>query len=672
MGHPYQPIVNEQPLGYVAALDGLRAVSVIAVIAYHAGLDAVPGGFLGVEVFFVISGFLITTLLIEEKSSTGTVSLHGFWLRRFRRLMPALFAMLAVTLLVVTFASTTSAPEFRRDVIAGIAYASNWWQIFGVDTPYFGTGSLPVLRHLWSLAVEEQWYLAWPLVFVACTGQSKFRRVPLGVVALVASVGIMVAMGLAFVPDDEARTNLLYLGTHTRSSGIILGAAFALLRPIASTNSSDRRFLDGALTCAAAASLGAIGVLASILHVEDAALYRGGLAATSIASVIVVAVVVRSGDGLIAQLLSIPWLVAIGKRSYGLYLWHWPTFVVVDARSSDARLFLALAITVVVNELTYRAIEVPVRNGVIGKWFTERRSLSGVRRRLPVAAVSVLAAIVVASSVKLTGIEARDVSVDSGNTDVVFVAPTTAPIVPDSAVSTTSTTVAVLPRRVVIVGDSQAHSLYVNRPAGIEETFTLTNGSLDGCGVYDRGVGVGGKNDRFRRNFANCAGFEEKWATSATNARADVALIVIGAWEVLDLEVGKLRFKVDTIPADTLFVSQLKKGIDALRATRTAVAVLEVPCMRPVDSKGGPVPALKERGDDARTGHLNDLIREVVESYPSQVTFVEGPTEWCSNPKVSTSLSYRWDGVHVYKPGAKLIFETIADDLLSIPVRFRK
>ena len=672
MGHPYQPIVNEQPLGYVAALDGLRAVSVIAVIAYHAGLDAVPGGFLGVEVFFVISGFLITTLLIEEKSSTGTVSLRGFWLRRFRRLMPALFAMLAVTLLVVTFASTTSAPEFRRDVIAGIAYASNWWQIFGVDTPYFGTGSLPVLRHLWSLAVEEQWYLAWPLVFVACTGRSKFRRVPLGVVALVTSVGIMVATGLAFVPDDEARTNLLYLGTHTRSSGIILGAAFALLRPVTSTNSSHRRFLDGALTCAAAASLGAIGVLASILHVEDAALYRGGLAATSIASVIVVAVVVRSRDGLVAQLLSIPWLVAIGKRSYGLYLWHWPTFVVVDARSSDARLLLALAVTVVINELTYRAIEVPVRNGVIGKWFTERRSLSGVRRRLPVAAVSVLAAVVVASSVKLTGIEARDVSVDSGNSDVVFVAPTTTPTVPDSAVSTTSTTVAVLPRRVVIVGDSQAHSLYVNRPAGIEETFTLTNGSLDGCGVYDRGVGVGGKNDRFRRNFANCAGFEEKWATSATNARADVALIVIGAWEVLDLEVGKLRFKVDTIPADTLFVSQLKKGIDALRATRTAVAVLEVPCMRPVDSKGGPVPALKERGDDARTGHLNELIREVVESYPSQVTFVEGPTEWCSNPKVSTSLSYRWDGVHVYKPGAKLIFETIADDLLSIPVRFRK
>ena len=293
-------------------------------------------------------------------------------------------------------------------------------------------------------------------------------------------------------------------------------------------------------------------------------------------------------------------------------------------------------------------------------------------RRLPVAVASVLAAVIVGSSVKLTGIEARDVSVDSGNSDVVFVAPTTIPSTPDTAVSTTSTTVAVLPRRVVIVGDSQAHSLYVNRPSGIEETFTLTNGSLDGCGVYDRGVGVGGNNDRFRRNFANCAGFEEKWAKSATSAQADVALVVIGAWEVLDLEIGKLRFKVDTIPADTLFVSQLKKGIDALRATRTAVAILEVPCMRPVDSKGGPVPALKERGDDTRTRHLNEMIREVVESYPTQVSFVEGPTEWCTNPKISTSLSYRWDGVHVYKPGAKLVFETIADDLLAIPVRVRK
>jgi len=370
--------------------------------------------------------------------------------------------------------------------------------------------------------------------------------------------------------------------------------------------------------------------------------------------------------------LSLPLLVAIGKRSYGLYLWHWPTFVVLNARESVRQLALAAVVTVLLNEVTYRYVELPVRAGAAGKLRSAWPNLSRMQRRMSVGIAAVLAAVVIGSSVQLTGIQARDVSLDQGNSDVVFVAPSTIPPTTVPGVSTTSTTLAKLPRRVVIVGDSQAHSLYVNRPDGIEETFDLADGSIDGCGVYDRGVGVGGKNDRFRRNFANCVGFETKWAKSATTARADVALVVIGAWEVLDIEVGKLRFKLDTVPADTLFTAQLRKGIDALLATKTAVAVLEIPCMRPVDSKGGPVPALKERGDDLRTGHLNELIKNVVDEYPSQVYFIEGPREWCNSAKISSSLSYRWDGVHVYKPGAKLIFETIADDLLAIPVRSRK
>ncbi|NBT26624.1 MAG: acyltransferase, partial [Actinobacteria bacterium] len=203
--------MSTRSLGYVPALDGLRALSVCAVIAYHAGATFIPGGFLGVEVFFVISGFLITTLMLEERISKGRVSLRGFWLRRFRRLMPALLTMLTVTLVAVTFVWTDAAPEFRRDVIPSLFYVSNWWQIFGVDVPYFGTGSLPVLRHLWSLAVEEQWYLLWPLVFVACIGRKNVRRFPLGITAAVLSLIVMILTAFAFVLDDEARTNLLYL-----------------------------------------------------------------------------------------------------------------------------------------------------------------------------------------------------------------------------------------------------------------------------------------------------------------------------------------------------------------------------------------------------------------------------------------------------------------------------
>ncbi|MEY2939368.1 MAG: hypothetical protein RIS58_355, partial [Actinomycetota bacterium] len=400
--------------------------------------------------------------------------------------------------------------------------------------------------------------------------------------------------------------------------------------------------------------------------------YRGGLAATSLVTVVVIAAVIRRNSGLVGEVFSLPILVAIGKRSYGLYLWHWPIFVVLDARESTPELLLAAVFTIVLNELTYRFVELPVRGEAAGRLRASWPNFSRMRRRLITSIGVLVVATVIGSSVQLTGIQARDVSIDQGNTDVVFVAPSTVPPTTVPGVSTTSTTLAKLPRRVVIVGDSQAHSLYVNRPSGIEETFQLSNGSIDGCGVYDRGVGVGGRNDRFRRNFANCEGFQEKWAKSATTARADVALVVIGAWEVLDIEVGKLRFVMNSVPADTLFMAQLRKGIDALLATKTPVAILEIPCMRPVDSKGGPVPALKERGDDLRTGHLNKLIKQVVETYTSQVSFVEGPNEWCESAKISSSLSYRWDGVHVYKPGAKLILETVADDLLAIPVRNRK
>jgi len=664
--------MSRRSLGYVPALDGLRALSVCAVIAYHAGATFIPGGFLGVEIFFVISGFLITTLMLEERISKGRVSLRGFWLRRFRRLMPALLTMLTVTLVAVTFVWTDAAPEFRRDVIPSLFYVSNWWQIFGVDVPYFGTGSLPVLRHLWSLAVEEQWYLLWPLVFVACIGRKNVRRFPLGITAAVLSLIVMILTAFAFVLDDEARTNLLYLGTHTRSSGILAGAALALLWSPREHQSRAHRVANFAMTIFALGALTLIGFLMATTHVEDEVLYRGGLAATSIATVVLIMAVIRRSPGLVGEALSLPLLVAIGKRSYGLYLWHWPTFVVLNARESVRQLALAAVVTVLLNEVTYRYVELPVRAGAAGKLRSAWPNLSRMQRRMSVGIAAVLAAVVIGSSVQLTGIQARDVSLDQGNSDVVFVAPSTIPPTTVPGVSTTSTTLAKLPRRVVIVGDSQAHSLYVNRPDGIEETFDLANGSIDGCGVYDRGVGVGGKNDRFRRNFANCVGFETKWAKSATTARADVALVVIGAWEVLDIEVGKLRFKLDTVPADTLFTAQLRKGIDALLATKTAVAVLEIPCMRPVDSKGGPVPALKERGDDLRTGHLNELIKNVVDEYPSQVYFIEGPREWCNSAKISSSLSYRWDGVHVYKPGAKLILETIADDLLAIPVRSRK
>jgi peptidoglycan/LPS O-acetylase OafA/YrhL/lysophospholipase L1-like esterase len=658
-------------MGYQPALDGLRALSVIAVILYHAGIQWIPGGFIGVEVFFVVSGFLITSLMIDEQHVSGKVSLKQFWIRRARRLLPALFTMLIASLVAVTFFAKDSAPDFRQDVLPALGYFSNWWQIYFVDTPYFAANSLPMLRHLWSLAVEEQWYVLWPIVFVFVLGNKRIPRWISAVVIGLLAAAVMVGTSWAFTADNETRINFLYLSTITRSSGLLLGAALACIwRPWKKAIVRFTKMRSGLADVLALSALATLGYISAFIHVADEQLYRGGLAAATVASAVIIAVVVRSGTSLVKRVLSIPLLVEIGRRSYGLYLWHWPIFVIAGARLSSIRLAYALTVTVIINEFVYQFIETPARKGAIGNWLRQRRQLSAMRRRLPVALTVVIAALVGVTSVQLSGIQARDVSVDTGNTEVVFVVPTTMPTTATTAVNTpvTSTTLAKLPRRLVIVGDSQAHSLAVNKPSGIEKTFEITNGSIDGCGVYDRGVGIGGTSGKFRRNFANCKGFETKWAKSAAQAKADVALVVVGAWEVMDLQINSFLFKVNTVPADTMFKTQLQRGIDALRKQNVAVALLEVACMRPVESKGGPVPPLPQRGDDARTGHLNALMREVAAPENDGVYFVNGPKEWCSDPKVANSLSYRWDGVHVYKPGAKLIFESIAPAILQIPV----
>jgi len=661
---------DQQLMGYEPSLDGIRAFSVIAVMLYHANIAWLPGGFLGVEVFFVVSGFLITSLLIEERESTRRIDLKQFWIRRARRLLPALVVMLAATAVCVAFYATDSAPDFRRDVLPSLGYFSNWWQIFAVDTPYFAASSLPVLRHLWSLAVEEQWYLIWPLLFAFVFGAKWMRPKISGALLVVCSAAIMTMTALRFVQDDETRTNFLYLSTLTRSSGLLLGAAVAMLWRPWRKNSLPSWWKSSLADALAVASIAVIGVLMATVHVADAQLYQGGLAVTTIASAVIIAVVMRPNGLFVKKFFSQELFVEIGRRSYGLYLWHWPIFVVAHARDSGNRLAVALALTVIINEFVYQYVEIPTRQGALGNWLHNRQQLSAMHRRLPVLITAAVVASLGITGVKIVGIEARDLSIDTSTANVIFSVPTTVASASSlPAASTTSTTIAKLPRKLVIVGDSQAHSLVVNKPSGIEKTFVITNGSIDGCGIYDRGVGVGGTNGNFRRNFANCVGFEKKWAKSATTARADVALVVIGAWEVLDLKINGFTFAVNTSPADTMFRTQMKRGIDALRSTGATVALLEVACMRPVDSKGGPVPALPQRGDDTRTSHLNDLLREIAAPEDDGVFFISGPKEWCSDPKISTSLSYRWDGVHAYKPGAKLIFETIASSVLKLPVK---
>ena len=379
----------------------------------------------------------------------------------------------------------------------------------------------------------------------------------------------------------------------------------------------------------------------------------------------------------------------VGKRSYGLYLWSWPISAMVGAdEGSFSKFVLAMAITIPVSEACYRLIEAPIRRGALGRWWKTRQRPDWNRITVQ-GAVAAVALVVPLTLFFADRPAVFDPAADAGNSDVVFdpnaaagVDPTTTPsaeasvpasevAVSDPATSTTAaapvTTAASLPRRVVIVGDSTAHSLAINLPSGIEGTFTIGDGSVEGCSVYDSGKGVSTR--PYTRTFDNCAGWSDKWVSAAQSVNAEVALVVLGAWDVFDVQTADGQTLAFGTPAnDQRFMAGVQEGIDKLSAIGVKVALLEIPCMRPQDVQGAGVPALPERGDDARVAHLNDLLRQVAAANPATTTFVNGPAEYCADPAIAADLAYRWDGVHAYKPGAKLTFEAAAAQLLAIPV----
>ena len=673
-------------MGYQPALDGLRAVSVAVVIAYHAhalgaaGLGIARGGFLGVEVFFVVSGYLITTLLLEEHRQQGWIDARRFWTRRARRLLPALFVMLAVVALWGSLWRTDTLARFRHDVFGAVFYVSNWQQI-GTKAGYFaGLDAPPLLRHLWSLAVEEQWYLLWPLALALLVRRSRGNVRVLRVVIGAAALAAALAMVLLYAPTPS-RINLVYLATFTRAGGLLVGSLLAIGWAPWSWPGASRRHLV-ALDAVGLAALAGIAIAVVTLRNDSPALYRGGLTVVSVLSAVAIAAAVHPGARWLGRGLAHPFLAAVGRRSYGLYLWHWPVFVLLRAGQSWARLVPALVIAIGLSEACYRFVELPVRGGALARWWAQLRSATAGRGRAAIAGAVPLV-LLVPIGVRVATADAVDPARDPG-ADVTFAdgtagaAATT--IEPSAAESTTATaeqspsssaaeaTSTTIPvpavTRVVIVGDSQAHSLYVNQPPGVEKLVALTNGAVEGCGLFADGSLESATG--WNKSVSGCAGWPAKWAASARGANAEVALVVLGAWDVFDLRRTSGWLVFGTEPHDAELRARLAEGIAALRDTGAKVALLEVPCMRPIDTPKSPVPALPERGQDRRPAHLNALLRDAAAADPENVSFVSGPTQWCQDGAVATDLSYRWDGVHVFKPGAKLVFDVVAPQLVEL------
>ena len=414
-------------LSYIPGLDGLRALAVVAVLLYHTGLPWIPGGFLGVDVFFVISGYLITSLLLVEWGARGRVDLKAFWLARARRLLPAAFLVIAASLAFAVLFLPDEVAGLRSDALASFGYVTNWYLIFEHESYFEAVGRPSLLRHLWSLAVEEQFYVLWPLLLAVGLGlgATRYRRRRLLFGAIVSAAASSLLMALLYLLDaDPSR---VYYGTDTRATGLLVGAALAFLWEPARTavreeaaratirhRSSRRRErrerqLVGRwawippllLDAAGLAALGGLVWACLNLGEYQPFLYRGGLALVALATAALVAAVVHPRGRLLPGLLGLRPLRWIGVRSYGIYLWHWPVFMVTRPQldvpiEGWPLLALQLTATVGLAAFSYRYVEAPIRKGALGRAWKTLREARGTRRwwvgaRLAGVAVPVVA-----------------------------------------------------------------------------------------------------------------------------------------------------------------------------------------------------------------------------------------------------------------------------------------
>ena len=355
---------------YLPGLDGMRALAVIAVVLFHSSLAIAPGGFLGVEVFFVISGYIITRALLAEREERGRVSIARFWARRARRLLPALFLLLAgVTAWSALFAPGELA-GLRRDIGAALVYVTNW-DLIAAGENYFATWERPsLLRHLWSLAVEEQFYLLWPPLLMGALAFGR-RRVAL---ALIVAGAAASAIAMAALHEPGGGVARIYYGTDTRASGLLIGAALAFVwsAPAAIARGRGRGMAEGAgLALLGGAALGALTAFTLLLDGGASFLYRGGFALTGLATAALI-VAATHGRSPFTRLLALPPLPWLGLRSYGIYLWHWPVMALsrpgADVPLDGAALFaLQAVLTLALAEASYRWVELPIRTGAPGR-----------------------------------------------------------------------------------------------------------------------------------------------------------------------------------------------------------------------------------------------------------------------------------------------------------------
>jgi peptidoglycan/LPS O-acetylase OafA/YrhL len=597
---------GRQPTGHVAGLDGIRAIAVIGVLAFHAGVSGFTGGLLGVDIFFVLSGYLITSLLVNEWTQTGTLGFLRFYERRARRLLPGLFLLL---LLVAVYAQWFAEPDtlgtLRGDALSTLAYVANWRFVFSGQSYFVHFGPPSPLLHTWSLAVEEQFYLIWPGVALLVL-RWRGRRA-LAVVA--ASAVVVSAVVTAVLFGAGVSVSRLYYGTDTRTQEVMVGAVLAIVLPALTrrfATADAGRVRAWRWTVVVLGGLGALA-LAWALHVvsgQGAFLYRGGFLLVGTAAGAVILLVVAQPRAALSRVLGWGVFGYVGRISYGLYLYHYPLFLMIDNQHTGlagSNLLLArLGATATAAVVSYHCIEMPIRQRTV--WPGWRLVMA-----LPIG----VAVVVVALVLSTTASAPVPLPVAASKAGL-FALPKTPPVSLSSGHRV----------RVLLLGDSLALTLGKGLGANAARWgVSLDNQGQVGCDLDpDSTVNIEGS---ITQAAQGCKNWPAHWRTMIDRLNPDVVAVELGRWEVSDrLIKGDRHWTRIGEPAwDHLYAKKLASAIHILSSRGAHVVIFTLPYIQQTTEAPNGTPW--DINQPVRTNEYNALVRHVVSRSAGHASVVD-------------------------------------------------